>query len=299
MVYENTHLWAAEKIRGRIKNKKIEDIIAANIDHYHLGAFFPDILFFNQDPKIRDSASFLHGAKGVPTNVFIFEILDHIRGSRDEKNLAFICGVLTHFAMDIVFHPLVFYFSGYNPQNGPGEQRQSAYLHWHYETLIDRHFNQKVFLERVVNPAVVDDVAMPLIQNISRSTLKSSLQRQIFYFRRIHSRFYYLIFKLLAGIGLLDQQLVGGFYPNLNVEKKRLPEKLIYRDIISGEDREATLDGLLEKAISLAVKMIASAYEYYAGSISKEICKNTIAGENLDTGRVDKTKEDIRFSVRS
>jgi hypothetical protein len=128
---------------------------------------------------------------------------------------------------------------------------------------------------------------------------RTSFKRQIFYFRRNHSLFFYQVFKLLAKIGLLDRQLIGGFYANLNVEKKELPEKLIYRDIISGDDREDTLNDLMEKTINLAVHMIEAAYDYYAGNISRELCERSIAGENLETGRVNITRADIRFSVRS
>ena len=51
MVYENTHLWAAEQIKSRIKNRIIEETIGNNLDYYHLGAIFPDVLFYSNDPS--------------------------------------------------------------------------------------------------------------------------------------------------------------------------------------------------------------------------------------------------------
>ena len=100
-------------------------------------------------------------------------------------------------------------------------------------------------------------------------------------------------------MGLADKRLTAGFYANLAVETKKLPQKLSYRDIISGSELQATLDDLMEKGIDMAAKMIAAAYDYYAGNISKQSCQETIAGHNLDTGRLNKTKADIRFSLRS
>ena len=85
MVYENTHLWAAEQIRSRIKNSTIEETIGSNLDYYHLGAIFPDVLFYSKNPEISEAAYFLHGETGAPTNAFIFEVLDQIRDTLMKK----------------------------------------------------------------------------------------------------------------------------------------------------------------------------------------------------------------------
>ncbi|MCP4624632.1 MAG: zinc dependent phospholipase C family protein [bacterium] len=299
MVYENTHLWAAEQIKSRIKIRIIEETIVSNLDYYHLGAIFPDVLFYSRDPGVRAVAYFLHGETGVPTNEFIFEVLDPIREMRDEKNLAFIWGFLTHCALDIVFHPVVIFYSGYDPEDDRNRQLQCDYLHLHIETIIDRHFNKGIFLENIINPTIVNNLLIPPIQNITRQDIKNCLKRQIFYFRLIHSRLYYIIFKVCAHMGLVDKRLIAGFYANLKVETRKLPEKLNYRDIISGSDRKAILENLMEDAVNMAVEMVEAAYNYYMGRISKESCKHTIAGKNLDTGRVNKTRADIRFSLRS
>ena len=299
MVYENTHLWAAEKIKNRINNKNIADIIAANTDHYLLGAIFPDTLSFNKDEKISYFAGFMHGETGIPTNRVVFDILDRIRGTQDTKNLAFVCGILTHCAMDIVFHPLVFYLSGYKPKSSPKAQLHSSYLHWHYETLIDKHFNKGVYLEKKLKPAAVWDLVIPACLKISKHIIIDSLKDQISYFKRIHSRLFHTAYRMLAMIGLIEKKWVAGFYANLKVEDKFLPATLHYQDLISGEDRDATLVELMENGINMGIQMIEAAYDYYTGNISKEYCKRTIAGYNLDTGRFGKTTKNIRFSLKS
>ena len=298
MVYENTHLWAAEQIRNRIENRLIAETIGSYSDFYYLGAVFPDILYYSRDPRISRAAYFLHGDTGVSTNSFIFDVLDQIKNTPDEKNLAFIWGFLTHCAMDIVFHPVVFYFSGYAPQDDQPGQLHREYLHLHYETIIDRHFNSGTFIENMINPATVKDLAIPSILNTSHRDIENCLKKQIFYFRLIHSRFYYLSFKILANMGLADKRLVAGFYANLAVETRKLPQKLTYQDIISGSGMEATLEDLMEEGINMALKMVAAAYDYAVGKISKKSCQSTITGPNLATGRCDKTKKDIRFSLR-
>jgi hypothetical protein len=299
MVYENTHLWAAEQIRSRIKNRLIAEMIGSYSDDYYLGAVFPDILYYSRDHRISRAAYFLHGDTGAPTNAFIFDVLDKVKDNPDEKTLVFIWGFLTHCAMDIVFHPVVFYFAGYDPEDDRARQLDTDYLHLHYETIIDRHFNKGIFLENVIKPAMVKGLAIPPILNISRRDIVTCLRKQIFYFRLIHSRLYYLVFKALAKMGLVDRRFVAYFYPNLADEPRKLPPKLVYRDIISGEDMETTLEDLMEGGINMAINMVAAAHEYTAGEISKESCQTTIAGQNLDTGRRDKTKKDIRFTLKS
>ena len=240
MVYENTHLWAAEQIRSRIENRLIAETIGSYTDFYYLGAIFPDILFYSRDPRLSRAAYFLHGDTGVPTNAFIFDVLDQVKDRPDEKTLVFIWGFLTHCAMDIVFHPVVFYFSGYAPQDDQTSQLHSEYLHLHYETIIDRHFNKGIYLENMIKPALVKGLAIPSIRNIFCRDIENCLKKQIFYFRLIHSRLYYLIFKRFAKKGLVDKRLVAGFYANLDVETKKLPEKLSYRDIISGSHDQSS-----------------------------------------------------------
>ena len=299
MVYENTHLWAAERIRNRIEDPPIADTIAGHLDHYRLGAIFPDILFYSKNPDISRAAYYLHGDTGAPTNAFVFEILDQIKNKPDENTLVFIWGFLTHCAMDMVFHPVVFYFAGYDPEDNRDRQLDIDYLHLHYETIIDRHFNQGIFLEAMIKPFVVNDLKIPPLQDVSRRDIENCLKKQVFYFRLVHSRLYYRIFKVLAKMGLVDRRLVAGFYPNLAVETRRLLPKLNYRDILTGTDMETTLEELMKDGINIAIKMIAAAHDYAAGKISKETCQSTIAGHNLDTGRVGKTRKDIRFSIKS
>ena len=106
-------------------------------------------------------------------------------------------------------------------------------------------------MEDMINPAIVKDFAIPSIWNISRRDIQICLKKQIFYFRLIHSSLYYIIFKTLARMGLADKRLVAGFYANLAVETRTLPQKIACRDIISGRDRETSLEALMEESIDL------------------------------------------------
>jgi hypothetical protein len=297
MAYENTHLWAADAVKEQITNGTLRELINSSMDYYYFGAAFPDTLSYSNDKKIRDISNFLHGESGIPPNGVVFDVLDMAKRVGDKKNLAFICGFLTHCAMDIVFHPIVVYFSGYKPKNSPREASKSAYLHWHYETYIDKRFNKKFLLNKIIKPTVVRDLVVSSILNIPEQIILDSLEKQITYFRRTRSRFIYMVYRMLYKIGLVERKYLGGFYANLEVDPTRLPENLRYRDIISGENKEATMGGLMVDGINMGAKMVESAYDYYCGKISRQVCEKTIAGNNLDTGRIGKTKADVRFST--
>jgi hypothetical protein len=297
MAYENTHLWAADAVKEQITNDALRELINSSIDYYYFGAVFPDTFSFSHDKKISDISNFLHGDMGSPTNQVVFDVLDRTKNAHDEKNLAFICGYLTHMAMDIVFHPVVFYFSGYKPESSPREASKSSYLHWHYETYIDKRFNNEFYLNRVIKPTVVQDLVVASILNISEQIILDCLKKQIAYFKRTHSRLIYMTYRMLSKIGLVEKKYLGGFYANLKIDPTRLPENFRYKDIISGENKEATMDGLMDQGIKMGIKMIESAYDYYCSKISRQICEKTIAGNNLDTGQIGKSKADVRFSM--
>ena len=297
MTYENTHLWAADAVKEQIAIDALRELINSNIDYYYFGAVFPDTFSYSQDKEISDISNFLHGNTGVPTNGVVFNVLDRIKYPRDKKNLAFICGFLTHCAMDIVFHPVVEYFSGYKPKSIPRKASKSSYLHWHYETYIDKRFNNKFYLDRIIIPTTAHDLVVTSILNISEQVILDCLKKQITYFKRTHSRLIYMTYRMLSKIGLVEKKYLGGFYANLKVDPTRLPENIRYKDIISGENKEATMNGLMDEGINMGIKMSESAYDYYCGKINRQVCEKTIAGNNLDTGQIGKTKADVNFSI--
>ncbi len=297
MAYENTHLWAADAVKEQLTNDALRELINSSIDYYYFGAVFPDTFSFSHDKKISDISNFLHGENGTPANGVVFDVLDRTKHARDKKNLAFICGFLTHCAIDIVFHPVVFYFSGYKTTSRPQEQARSSYLHWHYETFIDKRFNGTFFLHQLIKPAVVNNLTIAPILKLSKQLIRDCLAKQISYFRRIHSRLFYNVYRVLAKIRWIEKKYIAGFYANLDVDQTRLAEKIEYHDIISGGTKEATLDGLMAEAIEMGAKMVECAYDYYAGKISRQACERTVAGNNLDTGQIGKTKADIKFSI--
>ena len=297
MSYENTHLWAADTIRAQIRNQALHNVISKALDYYYLGAVFPDTCSYSNDPEIRKISDLLHGETGIPANKVVFDVLDRVIQIRDENNFAFVSGYLTHMALDIAFHPLVVYLSGYLPQQTPEQASKSSYLHWHYETFIDKHFNNTFYLDQIIKPDIVQDLIIPSVLGVPEEAVADALQRQISYFRRVNSRFFYWIYRIAVGIGFIDKKYIGGFYANLDFEQTELPQEIQYRDLFSGEKRETTLDDLMNQGLATGAEMILAAYDFYNGKISRQICENAIVGNSLDTGQGERTKAEIKFSI--
>jgi len=295
MAYENTHLYIAEKIRKLIGNNSIKQVITSNLNQYYLGSIFPDTLSYSRKSKIKSVASYLHGSMGIPTNDFVFKMLNKVKKNKEEKGLSFIYGFLTHCAVDIIIHPVINYFSEYNPKGTKREKEKTSYLHWHLETYFDTKVNKSFYLEDMIRINYLDGLGIEHILNIPLLDIKNALKRQISYFRLTRSKMPYRLFKILSFIGIIPKSFIGGFYENLKYEKTVLPDNLIFKDIITGEKIRTNQMEIVKDSVELGKRMIETAYEYYTGNINRIQSEKIINGNNLDTGHYGKTKSDIRF----
>ena len=295
MPFEDTHILLANQIKQKLQTDDFIAAIEKYPNHYYLGSVFPDILFYSKDASIVEMAYKLHGNDGSLTNQLVFQVLDEIKITRDWLNFAFIAGYLTHCAADMTFHPMVNYLSGYNPNGNHREKQKSSYLHWCYETLIDSQLNSRFRFNEIIHPALIDKLIVPQLLALNSEIIVKALERQILYLGMIRSRFYYYVFRVLRLVGAVPPETVAGFFANLKTEDISLPEIITYKDIISGKKKETSLEQLSALTIDLGCQFIDAAYQYYKESITREEAKNTIAGENLATGRLGQTKDDIRF----
>lgn len=192
---------------------------------------------------------------------------------------------------------MVFYFSGYKVNGNRQEKDRSAYLHWHYETSIDKQVNRRFYVDKIINPETVKNLVIPKILGIHPEVIGKALKRQINYFSLTSSQFYYVIFKALYKLGLYPAGAIAGFYRNLEKESIRLPDPIQYKDVLTGEPKQTTLNDLMVEAVQFGCRMIETAYAYYEGRENRDECEKIIAGQSLKTGRVGKRTSDIRFSA--
>ena len=113
MAYENTHLWAADAVRGRLQSSVLKKLITDSIDCYYFGAVFPDTLSYSNDKKIREISNFLHGKTGIYSNDVVFEMLDMTKRVGDKKKLGFNFRFLTPCSHENCLPSIIVYFFRY------------------------------------------------------------------------------------------------------------------------------------------------------------------------------------------
>lgn len=298
----NTHLFAANEILKKIKNKEIKKIINSNMDYYYLGSIIPDSFFFHYKENIKRISDTLHGKDGNLTNNIIFKVLDKIKTTKNKQELAFIFGYITHCALDIVFHPIIYFLSGNYYDKDKIKRDKAAYLHYNLETYIDNKVNKSFFVQNLVKARLINNLLFTEIiikdMDAPLKEIKSALKRQVFFNRLFRSIFMFKIIYLLSKVKIVNKRNLGIFYGNLKKEKITLKNSIEYRDLVSGKAKRTTLDKLFSESFSLATQMISSAYDYYCNNISKEQRSKVISGKSLDTGLLNAPVSMIRFTIK-
>ncbi|HBV89213.1 MAG TPA: hypothetical protein DEF42_21785 [Desulfosporosinus sp.] len=142
MPKELTHWHIAREALQRGIPIEVGGIIASNPALYYIGAVAHDIGFYDlskpSEANIERLANHLHGVNGEDTLVPLIEILESaLRQSNKQASLAFILGMLTHFVVDSIFHPMVYYMSGNYFADNPEERGKAVFRHRLLETAID------------------------------------------------------------------------------------------------------------------------------------------------------------------
>lgn len=120
-----THILCAEDVISRIPDEMYSNILKNNKKLYYFGAQGPDPLlycnFYNPNKRkgMKKLSQVLHTAKTSEFLIFLVESLNESNSSKEfEKLFAYISGFITHYALDTLGHPFIYYFGGvYNPKD--------------------------------------------------------------------------------------------------------------------------------------------------------------------------------------
>ena len=302
MVKENTHLYAANKIAGMIENTEISSVIEEHISCYYLGSVIPDCFYYSPRKRVNAVADILHGKKGENTVILILDILDHARSAGNSRDLAFALGYLSHCALDIAFHPVLYYFTGNHRSEEVG-RTEASYRHFHIETYLDDKWNDSFYIDTLIRTDTLKDLSFPGLAStrfgIPEKMIRTALRRQMFLNRLYRKRFVYKIVCVIQRMRLLNKAFTALFYANLETEKEPVPDRFRIRNVVTGKREKTSWDETLEKASRNAVRMAGSAYDYYSGKIGRDECTRTLKGESLATGKIRTPATDIRYTKYS
>ncbi len=298
MPKENTHLNFASDLAENNFSGEINKILKKYKKEFLLGSVFPDIFFYASNLKIQAKADLIHGKDGNETNQWIFFLLDLAKKNSDKKILAFTFGALTHFSLDINFHPIIYYLAGNYYDKNKKKKEQAIYRHVQLETFLDAKTNQFFLAKKnLMSQSFLREEKDFLAQlGISYFQLKVIYSKMLWLNRILFkSNFFYQLFYFLEKMGLVKKRNIGLFYKNLKRDKTIIPQIVKYKDLISGEDRVTKLTEIFTQAQIEAQEKIKVAQQYFLNNLSKREAKEIIIGQSLDTGKLGKSVQEIRF----
>ena len=295
MPKENTHIFFASELLRGLAHAELRHMLESRREYFFLGAIIPDTMYYSKREDISDT---LHGKSGNLTNGIILDMLEQ---AEDERDLAFCCGYISHCALDITFHPMVYYLSGDYHDPDPDRCQHAVYLHRHIETCLDVFINNPMRMHELLQCSLMEGLAFEKIVSqsfsISIQEIRRALHTQFLMNRLFTSRAGYVIFVFLCRLGLIrDWPYKSLFYANIKHEAGIDFSMLNYQDILTGEERQTTLQKLFEQAASMANAMLTQAYAYTRGAISREELIQAIPGKSLNTGMLHTPVTAIKYT---
>lgn len=297
MPKENTHLHFAYGLLEEFQGQDILKDVSEHIWQYLLGSIIPDTCYYGGSASLRRISETFHGKDGNPTNTTIVQVLDH---AQDLKDIAFICGYISHCALDITFHPVIYYLSGNYYDKSPEKRTHAVYLHRHLETCLDIDIQNTMRLHRLIRTVylkglIFEDIISHEFQ-VSVKSIRNSLRRQIVYNMLFTSMAAYRLAMVSSRAGLFkDTSQLGLFYGDAE-HGERLPFVIEAADLVDGRERSTTLSNLFQDARTLAKAMIEAAFGYWNKDLSLAEMLQVIPGLSLDTGKLGISASSIHYT---
>ncbi|MBN4069913.1 MAG: hypothetical protein COA82_11700 [Alkaliphilus sp.] len=318
-----THCICAEDGVRLLGSNDIKDEVLKRKEFLYLGAQGPDFFFYhrpfpwNVKSQIKDLGNLLHTQK---TGKFIVSCLDFIKSSNYDKDdyynlIAFIFGYISHYALDTIGHPYIFYFSGVQNKNKP-ETTKYGIFHKKLEIIIDvlvakerrKNSQNKIKAFEWISvakgsPDKIGKLMSEVIMNIHREVVSS---RDILCaYRDMRSS----IRILYDSIGI-KTKLIGLLELLLN--KKGIYTKAIYPNKINqqidylnklnktwnhpceetAKITDSFLD-ILDKSVERTKHLLEDAYKYIKNEITYEEAILIFEDLNYKTGSLCNTKEEM------
>ena len=329
MPKELTHILFADALLDDLRGTTRDDVASLLKRHrptLHFGSITTDTLYYELTFPIidRDYAHWgeiIHGGQGEDTGTPIREMLRRLQNRRpnveDDARFAFICGFLSHMALDIVFHPWVYAVTGpyYDPD--PDKQADSQMCHRLVESWLDLLMLQRFEktrnnfdpLKAIRANSMTNLDCLDFFAESFRSAwrIEGDVRR---YLRRFHT-VQMLLGRLFPSpsatmaVAFLNRLSKGRlraftalFYPT---RPERMPAGLFefqnFRHPVTGQTIDSTLDQLWSEARELGARLLVTAANIRAGEASESL-DAILEGRSLNIG-LSKTPSDraVHFDI--
>jgi len=280
MPREITHWIALDGMHKALltASPEISALIDKNISAARLGAVAHDAPYYLalSNPTFEMISELLHGTEGQDTLKPLSQLAAEIGCSPiPDKLWAFLFGMVSHYAVDTTFHPLIYYFTGNYYHKERKLRLEARRRHRAFEVFLDSFLNKNS--EGKFNlkiSSLITDLSsdLALICSWLGSTLQASEpepdQAWRGSFDAISS--YQAIFSNdLYGMGaklinLLSFRSVAQYEALFSFGRRRAPKffsaSMQFRNPVSGKEETQSVSELLERSISIGANLIRQIY---------------------------------------
>ncbi len=321
MPKEITHIAFSDISLEQIKNTEVGNCINNSKNSFHFGSLAVDSFYYNIKLPIIDKKFFqwgdlVHGAEGNNPFLPIYSTLKYLKDNKEDKlfsdKIAFISGYLTHCAMDINYHPYVYYFSGnyYDPDKD--ESINAQMRHRIIESWIDlyiiktrnKYDTQSAY--RVFEPDKLNFNLLKFICEHFSKTWEAD-EKEVFNFIRRG----YFIQKLSNA--LYDNKMMKNYVKIINdLSKNKLrsylalfypdnydiPDYIInfgtFKNPVTGEEFNSSFEILWKNALKLSTDFL-NAVDKYVFNNDESILFEVIKGYSLDIGLIEVPVKEVKY----
>ncbi|HOM30133.1 MAG TPA: zinc dependent phospholipase C family protein [Deltaproteobacteria bacterium] len=296
MPKENTHLWFAYSMLGRSIGADMLRTVSSHLSSYLLGSVMPDTFYYSPRRELVSISETFHGRDGNPTNTLVFKVLD---AGPDQADLAFVLGFLTHCALDIAFHPVVYFLTGNYYDPDPARKAQAVRLHRRLETSLDAGLSHGFMLHRIIRPWHTRGLALEAIlaRDFGARALdvRCALARQAAFNLAFRSAALYRVAVWASRrTRAVPQEALGLFYADAG--DARFPETIEAQDLVVGAPYTTSAGELFDKAGRHAAAMMNAAWAFACGRTTRRELEEAIPGASLDTGMVGVSVAQVRHT---
>lgn len=266
MPKENTHLFFAHEVAKRIENEKLKKIFLENIDYLYIGAIIPDAFLFWDDAKKNIISDKIH-------ELSIKNLIDEARKEKRGEDVAFIFGLLTHFALDFVFHPVIIALTGDLNGNDRKKQEENIFKHQYWETYLDKAVNQKYFVKDLFKPNLIKNISVLELfcdeLKISKKEAIKTFRRQLFINSLLGNKGVYCLACLLNKLGIIEKNHINLLQMNLKDfgklrdDQETIPSVIKYFDASAKNYKETSIRELFSQSEKMALDSIKDAFDNF------------------------------------
>lgn len=289
MPKERTHWFLALRMRDALPDtgpiqsggsdaETLKDLLEREEAAYLLGAVAPDSAFYGEDREQLDGELLnrYHGRDNDRNLLFLKEAA-RLQLYATEQQRSFLYGVTAHIVSDACFHPLVYYFCGWEEHPDNRVESKSLARHMRLETLLDifycSHYAETAAAEKAKTVTITD-----LLLGVETDTLAATGNALFMpnlpepdrkmgeHFKKhasLYSRFSRPDYRLLSwlmflfGITLHGKRDIIYRNPVFPLHDK----ELIYRHPSTGEKQQTTWETIAERTVETGSGVLIKAYQ--------------------------------------